>query len=139
MTWFDNRPWREGTSLDAYPTIADFTVEPVLDRAGLFGVQMQWVSATHGTLSVFPWWDHLERPGSRLDEEDWSVAWTKEHPFIDADQNFAIEMWTADDHVYIHSGLGLDDANWYRVPLARFESEIARFRHMLMSGDIRGR
>lgn len=128
VTWFDNRPWRAGTPLDAYPTITDFTVEPAPDVPAMFGVRMQWVSPTHGILSVFPWWDHLDKPGSRLDDDDWSVEWTQERPFIDADQNFAIDMWAADDHVYVVSGLSPLDANWYRVPRARFDSELARFR-----------
>ena len=134
--WFDNGPWREGTPLDAYPIIADFTVEPAPDVPAMFGVQMRWVSPTHGILSVFPWWDHLEWSGNRLDELDWSRPWTQADPFIDADQNFSITMWVADDHVYVVSGLSSLDAAWYRVPVARFESELARFRSGLASGDI---
>jgi hypothetical protein len=127
-TWFDNRPWRTATPRDDYPTIADFTVEPAPDVPAMFGVQMWWVSPTLGILTVLPWWDHLERSGNRLDEEDWFRPWTEQDPFIDADQNFWIQMWVADDHVYVVSGVSPLDATWYRVPHARFESELAKFR-----------
>lgn len=64
VTWFDNRPWQVGTPLDAYPTITDFTIEPAPDVPAMFGVHMQWISPTHGILSDFHWWDHLDKPGS---------------------------------------------------------------------------
>jgi hypothetical protein len=139
LPWFDNRPWRAGTPLDAYATIADFTVVPAPDVPPMFGVQMQWISPTRGILTVFPWWDHLEQPGNRLDEEDWSMPWTEDLPFVDADQNFSIDMWVAGEYVYVVSGVSALDATWYRVPLARFESELARFRSDLASGEIVGR
>jgi len=131
LTWFDNRPWREGTPLDAYPTIADFTVEPAPDVPAMFGVQMWWVSSTRGILSVFPWWDHLELPGSRLDDEEWIKPWTEDDPFLDADQNFAVRLWVVDDYVYVVSGLSLLEATWYRVPVTRFKAELIRFRSSL--------
>lgn len=136
LTRFDNRPWQTETPLDAYPTIADFTVEAAPDVPAMFGVQMRWVSPTHGILSEFPWWDHLDKPGSRLVEDYWAGEWSEERPFVDADQDFWINMWVADDHVYVVSGLGPGDSNWYRVPRARFDSELARFRAGLAAGDI---
>jgi len=128
MTRLDNAPWLSGVADDAYPTVADFKVEAVVDGHDTFGVHMRWVSAAFGMLSDFDWWDHLEAPGSRLDEEDWLRPWTPYDPFVDADMGWALTMWTVDAYVYVHSGSAFDAMNWYRVPRPSFEAEIKRFR-----------
>jgi hypothetical protein len=115
----------DGTPL-AFRTITDFVIDPV--ESGAFGVQMRWLSATEGVLTTFPWWDHLELHGNRLEEADWTRPWTIDDPYADADQDWAFLAWVADGFVYVRSGTDVGVLTEYRVPCDAFERAVSEFR-----------
>lgn len=122
----DNAPFVPGTPTSAYPTVDDFAVEPV--STGLLGLHMRWTSRSLGVLTDFAWWDDLERSGNRLDEKEWSAAWTADEPYVDADMDWAFMAWFDGGFLYVHSGPAFDELVWYRVPRQEFASAMARFR-----------
>ena len=109
----------------------DFRVEVVATED--FGIQMRWASPTLGQLTPFFLWDHLDRPGSHVDEADWHRPWTQDEPYVDADQNWAFIAWVHEGFVYVHSGPGFEELSWYRVPGDVFTAELAKFRQVIAS------
>ncbi len=104
---------------EAFPTVTDLTIEPVVRADGLLGVQMRWVSAELGLVAVFPWWDDLQRGLARYVPTGVPFG-TPEHPFIDIDQGWGFQAWHEDDHIYVVLDAGSGWNTWYRVPLTTF-------------------
>jgi hypothetical protein len=106
---------------DDFPTITDLRVEPVVRADGMFGVQMRWVSAQYGVVTVFPWWDDLQRDFP-LHVRNGIPFGTLDDPFFDADQDWGFQAWQDGVHIYVVHDAGSGWNTWYRVPVAVFEA-----------------
>src|ERR1700737_4498786 len=87
--------------LNAFPTIADFTIE--LRESEEFGQHVHFVSPTRGELAGFPYWDNAERDMRHFVAEDVPLGSMME-PVDDADEDWQIVIFERGGFVYVLEG-----------------------------------
>ena len=112
--------------LNAFPTIADFTIE--LRESEETGQHVYFVSPSRGELAGFPYWDNAERDMRHFVAEDVPMGSMIE-PVDDADEDWQIVIFEHRGFVYVMEGTQPRTQSfdvWFRVPRDRYIAEWAR-------------
>jgi hypothetical protein len=112
--------------LNAFPTIADFTIE--LRESEEYGQHVYFVSPSRGELAGFPYWDNAERDMRHFVAEDVPLGSMME-PVDDADEDWQIVIFEHRGFVYVLEGSKPHAQTfdvWFRVPSDRYIAEWAR-------------